>query len=322
MRALVLDGTLRFVSDYPDPKPGTGECLVGVRKAGICRTDIELTRGYMDFRGIPGHEFVGEVLAGPPNLQRRRVVGEINCPCGRCRMCRRGLGRHCPNRTVLGIQGRDGAFAEFLVLPEDNLHPVPDSIPDAVAVFTEPLAAALEIPEQVRIEPDSGIAVLGDGKLGILVAQVLNRTGARVTIWGHHREKMAPLEPLGVETRVAGEEPVVPSGEYDLAVEATGSWDGFALARDLVRPRGTIVLKSTLAAGSEINLSTVVVNELTVVGSRCGPFAPALRLLERGEVRTDFLVDAEFPFSQWERAFERANAPGAGKILIDMQGAG
>jgi len=316
MRALLLDGTLDFVSDYPRPVPGSGEVLVRVRKAGICRTDLELAKGYMGFRGVPGHEFVGEIAEG--ERKGERVVGEINCPCGNCALCRRGLGRHCPVRTVLGIQGRDGAFADFLVLPAANLHSVPESVADEVAVFTEPLAAALEILEQVHVQPEARIAVLGDGKLGLLVAQVLRLAGAPVTLVGRHPDKMAPLGHLGVETVTAGGMKDR-GGSYDLVVEATGSWEGFEEAGRLVVPRGTIVLKSTLAVGSEFNLSPLVVNEITVVGSRCGPFAPALRLLARDEIRTGFLIDEVLPLGEWKRAFERAGTPGAKKVLIDMQ---
>jgi alcohol dehydrogenase len=316
MRALLLDGSLRLDPDYPDPEPGPGEILVRVRKAGICRTDVELAEGYMSFRGIPGHEFVGEIAAG--ERKGERVVGEINCPCGECPLCRRDLGRHCPDRSVLGILGRDGAFAELLTLPEGNLHTVPPSVSDEVAVFTEPLAAALEILEQVHVEPGTRTAVLGDGKLGLLAAQVLHLAGTPVTLFGRHPEKMAPLDGPGLET-VTAEEAGDRAASYDLVVEATGSWEGLEEAGRLVVPRGTIVLKSTLAAGSEFNLSPLVVNEVTVVGSRCGPFAPALRLLERGEIRTGFLLDETYRLEDWEKAFERARTRGARTVLIDMQ---
>lgn len=320
MRALVFDGSLGFERDYPQPKPSEGEALIRVGLAGICRTDIELTRGYMGFRGIPGHEFVGQVVdAGVGHIVGKRVVGEINCSCGVCELCRGGLDRHCPNRTVLGILGRDGVFADFTVLPEGNLHVVPDAIADEEAVFTEPLAAALEILEQVHIAPDWRIAVLGDGKLGLLIAQVLLASGAEVAIWGHHRAKMGFLEELGARAFLAQEAVNDRAHNFDVVVEATGSWDGLELARILLRPRGTLVLKSTLAAGKDLNLSWLVIEEITVVGSRCGPFLPALRLLSQGAIRTRELIDGKYPIDRWQEAFGRATSPGTKKILLDMR---
>jgi len=321
MRALVLDERLQFRPDYPDPRPSPGEALIRVRVAGICRTDLELARGYMGFRGIPGHEFVGEVLrARDASLVGSRVVGEINCPCGACRLCRVGLGRHCPDRTVLGIQARPGAFADLVLLPEANLLVIPEDLPDEEAVFAEPLAAALEILEQVHVGPDARVAVLGDGKLGLLAAQVVARTGARTVLFGRHPEKMAVVRGAGIRTVLAGTDPELGPRPFDVVVEATGSWAGLEDARNLLRPRGVLVLKSTLAASANLNLSWLVVDEITLVGSRCGPFQPAVRLLESGAVRTRELIGGLYPFERWETAFREAAAPGAMKVLLDLRG--
>jgi alcohol dehydrogenase len=320
MRALVLGDDVRFETDYPDPEVRKGETLIRVRLAGICRTDIELVRGYMGFRGVLGHEFVGDVVrTDRESLAGKRVVGEINCPCDVCELCRRGLGSHCSNRTVLGILGRDGAFADHLVLPDGNLHIVPDGVPDEEAVFAEPLAAALEILEQVHLQPGWRVAVLGDGKLGLLVAQVLNRTGCDITLYGHHQENMALVEDVGIRTLNAREDTQQRQRAFKVVVDATGSWEGLELARNLLRPRGLLVLKSTLAAGRDLNLSWLVVDEITLVGSRCGPFAPAIRLLASRGIRTTPLIEARFPVEQWEAAFRRATTPGAKKVLLDMQ---
>jgi len=325
MRALLLDKELRIVESYSTPEPPPGEALIRVGVAGICNTDLELVKGYMQFRGIPGHEFVGVVERAPgaKEWEGRRVVGEINAACVTCPTCQAGHPTHCPNRTTLGIAGRDGAFAEYLLLPIRNLHPVPDLIPDEVAVFTEPLAAACEILQQVHVRPTDRVVVLGDGKLGLLCAQVLALTGCDLTAVGHHREKLDILARQGIPT-APGDETVAAGA--DLVVEATGHPGGYAAARRLVRPRGTIILKSTyhgsLEAGGSTELAEVltmaVVDEVTLAGSRCGPFAPALRLLERGLVEVTPLIHARYPLSEALTAFEHAARPGTLKVLLEM----
>ena len=288
-----------------------------MRVGGICNTDLELLKGYMQFRGVPGHEFVGTVERAPgaEEWEGCRVVGEINAACGSCPTCRAGRPTHCPHRTTLGIAGRDGAFAEYLTLPTRNLYPVPDALSDEAAVFTEPLAAACEILQQVHVHPTDRAIVLGDGKLGLLCAQVLALTGCDLTILGHHQEKLDILARRGILTALAGE-PV--EAGADLVVEATGRPEGYAAARRLVRPRGTIVLKSTYHDAIDANLTLAVVDEVTLVGSRCGPFRPALRLLERSLVDVTSLVQARYPLSEASTAFEHAAQPGVLKVLVDM----
>lgn len=313
MRALAFDGTLRFRPDWPEPEPAPGEATVRVRKAGICATDLALLAGYMAFSGVPGHEFVGVVEAAPdPAWVGRRVVGEINASCGRCPTCVGGRPRHCPHRTVLGIQGRDGAFAERLALPLGNLHPVPDGVPDEAAVFVEPLAAAFRIPEQVPVGPDTRVHVLGDGRLGLLIAQVLQGTGCRLTLAGRHADKLALARGWGIATADAGAD--LPPA--DVVVDATGSPAGLGRAVALTRPLGTVVLKTTCAEAPPFNPAPIVIHELTVVGSRCGPFAPALAALAAGTVEVAPLVAATFPLEDGERALARAAAPGTLKVLL------
>jgi len=316
MRALLLEQDLRLVDDYPIPEPAPGEALIRVHLTGICNTDMEMVRGYMGFRGIPGHEFVGVVERAPgaPEWEGRRVVGEINAACGTCRTCRAGRPTHCPHRTTLGIEGRDGAFAHYLTLPIPNLYPVPDPLSDEVAVFTEPLAAACEILQQVHIRPTQRVIVLGDGKLGLLCAQVLALTGCDLTAVGHHRAKLDILARQGIPTAL--EETGVEAGA-DVVVETTGHAGGYAAARRLVRPRGAILLKSTYHSPIEADLTAVVVDEVQLVGSRCGPFAPALRLLARGLVDVMSLIQACYPLAEGLVAFERAAQKGALKVLID-----
>ena len=270
MKALVFDHELRFVEDYPRPTPGPREALVRVRLAGICNTDLEITRGYMGFRGVLGHEFVGVVEeAADAGWVGRRVVGEINCACGQCPTCRAGRPTHCPHRTTVGIAGHDGVFAEYVQLPLANLHAVPPNVADRQAVFTEPLAAALEISEQVHIRPSERIVVLGDGKLGLLVAQVLALSGCDLLAIGKHPEKLAILERRGIPVQLASDAADLATGCADVVVDCTGRPEGLIAARRLVRPRGRLVLKSTFHDQSDINLTGVVVDEVTLVGSRC-----------------------------------------------------
>jgi len=313
MRALVFDREIEFRADYPDPVAAPDESIVRVSLAGICGTDLELARGYMDFRGVPGHEFVGRVAAtSNPALRGRRVVGEINVGCGRCALCAAGLGRHCPNRTVLGILGRDGAFADFLTLPDANLIPVPDSVPDEAAVFVEPIAAAYEILEQIHLGRNRTIVVIGDGRLGGLVALVLKSEKYLPLVAGHHPEKLRRLESLGLET--AAESGL--RDRFDIAIDCSGSGTGFSRALELVKPRGTIILKSTAAVGGEINLAPVVINEVTVLGSRCGRFQPALDALASGKIDPRSLIDGTFTLAGGLGAFEAAADPLNFKILL------
>ncbi len=313
MHALVFDGHLKYDAAYPLPQAAPGESLVRVLCAGICNTDLEIVQGYMGFRGILGHEFVGVVEDG--ELKGERVVGEINAYCGDCPTCRRGDVTHCPNRTTLGIMGRDGAFAEFLVLPTRNLHRVPASVSDAHAVFVEPLAAACEITDRLHVRPTDRVCVLGDGKLGLLAAQVLSLTGCDLVIIGHNADKLAILDRRGIATRL---DPALADGQFDYVVDCTGQASGFDLARQLVRPRGTLVLKSTFHGAQETAFATFVVDEISIVGSRCGPFAPALRLLEKKLVDLDSMISAEFPIARGVQAFEHASRKGVLKDLIIM----
>jgi threonine dehydrogenase-like Zn-dependent dehydrogenase len=312
MRALVFDGGLSCQADRPVPEPAPGEARIRVRLAGICATDLAITRGYMGFAGVLGHEFVGAVDAGPAEWLGRRVVGEINAACGRCATCARGLGRHCPDRTVLGIQGRDGAFAEYLILPVGNLHPVPDAVPDAAAVFVEPLAAAFRIREQVQPQTEDAVQVLGDGRLGLLIAQVLAATGCRLTLVGRHPAKLALAREWGIETADTS----VNLPPADLVVDATGAPDGLVHAIARVRPCGTVVLKTTCAESPPFNPAPLVIHEVTVIGSRCGPFPPALAALASGSVRVAPLVAATYPLTDGAEAFAHAARPGVLKVLL------
>jgi threonine dehydrogenase-like Zn-dependent dehydrogenase len=318
MRVLYFDEQLTYRPQQPTPTPGCGEALIRTRLAGICNTDIEIVRGYKGFRGILGHEFVGvvEQADSRPELVGQRVVGEINLYCGECATCRRGDETQCPNRTTLGIDRRDGAMADMLTLPAKLLHPVPPNVPDEIAVFTEPLAAACQILQQVHLRSTDRVIVLGDGKLGLLVAQVLQLTGCNLLAVGRHRNKLEILERRGICTQLAGEE-ILPGA--DVVVEVTGSPAGFALAQSLVRPRGTLVLKSTFHGDVGLNLSRLVVDEITVIGSRCGPFETALRLLERNLIDVESLIHATYPLSEGLAAFERAVAPGVLKVLLDAR---
>jgi threonine dehydrogenase-like Zn-dependent dehydrogenase len=314
VRALVYDGSRYGVEERPDPTPSADEALVRVSLAGVCRTDLELVRGYLAFRGVLGHEFVGRVEEGPSEWLGERVVGEINFSCGRCAFCARGLGRHCPARQVMGIDGADGAFAERVRVPVRNLHRVPDSVPDERAVFSEPLAAACEVLEQIQIPAGLRTLVLGDGKLGLLVAQVLHASGARVLALGRHPEHLAILARVGIETALADDWRGAPA---PLVVEATGSLAGFRRAVALTEPRGTLVLKSTVAAREPLDLAPLVIHEITLLGSRCGPFPAALATLEAGRVVVDPLVSERIPLARAVTALEHAGRPGTLKVLID-----
>lgn len=316
MKALYFDGDIYLINDYPRPERGKGEALVRVLKAGICNTDLEIVKGYMDFCGVPGHEFVG-IVAEAENRQLlgQRVVGEINCPCGTCQLCVAGKGRHCPERTVLGIQGRDGAFAEYLVLPERNLHVVPDEISDDQAVFVEPLAAAFRILQQVEVRDDDTAVVLGDGKLGLLVAQVLNTRAGRVILVGRHKEKLRLSEQFGIETRLENRPPDIAA---HLVIDCTGSRDGVRQALKMTMPQGTVVVKSTVADESCLPLTEAVVNEVTLVGSRCGPFEPAMDSLRKSTVAVQPLITGRFGLDAGPEAMAAAAQNHALKIIIEM----
>ncbi len=310
---------MRFAGDLARPVPPPGEALVRVVVAGICSTDLELLRGYYPFTGVPGHEFVGVVESAPdPRWIGRRVVGEINASCGHCRQCREGRRTHCEERTVLGILRRNGAFAEHLSLPVANLHEVPDGVPDELAVLTEPLAAALQVQEQVPMGRDRRVLVVGDGKLGQLIARTLALTGCELRVVGRHRDKLERLSRLGIATGTAE---AIPARRADVVVECTGNPEGLAIARRAVRPRGTIVLKSTYAGEATVNLSSIVVDEVTLVGSRCGPFAKALAVLEGGRLDLSDIISAEYPLADGVAAFEVAARPGVLKVLVRPGGA-
>lgn len=313
MNALVFDGLLKLERNYPLPRVPEGESLVRVSRAGICNTDLEITKGYMGFRGVLGHEFVGRVEQG--EMRGARVVGEINAYDGTCPTCLRGDVTHCPNRTTLGIVKRDGALAEFLTLPTRNLHRVPESISDARAVFVEPLAAACEITERVHVRPTDQVCIIGDGKLGLLCAQVLHLTGCNVMVIGRHAEKLAILKSRGIA--IATDADSI-RGQFSVVVDCTGNASGFELARKLTRPRGTLVLKSTFHGGEETAFAPIVIDEISIVGSRCGPFEPALRLLEKKLIDVEAMLSAEFPIARGVEAFDHAAARGTLKVQVVM----
>jgi threonine dehydrogenase-like Zn-dependent dehydrogenase len=319
MKAVVFDNGLRFVEDHPVPEPSEGEALIRVSMAGICNTDIEITRGYMGFKGIIGHEFVGvveDVNGDEQGWAGKRVVGEINCGCGICEYCLKGLKNHCPFRKVIGILGRDGAMAEYLTLPLPNLFGVPEEVSDEEAVFVEPLAAAFEILEQVRIGPDHKVLVMGDGKLGLLVASVIRNVNRGVTLAGKHEGKMRIALQMGIKTIPVKELDI--KGYYDIVVDATGSADALEMAMQLVRPRGTIVLKSTVAERKDMNLAPIVINEITLIGSRCGPFMPAINALQKGLIDVKPLITGIYPFSMAGDAFRTAMQGDSLKVIIDF----
>lgn len=313
MKAAVLQENGVVVQEMEAPTAGRDEVIVRVHTAGICNTDLELMRGYMGYRGILGHEFCGTVDEGPAEWLGKRVVGEINFACGQCPTCRTGLGRHCPTRKVLGILGADGTFAERVAVPIANLHAVPDGLAETAAVFAEPLAAAFEILEQLHLVPGAECLVFGDGKLGLLVAQVLNAAGASVTVVGKHPEREPMLRLAGIRS-VALQDYAGATAPF--VVDATGRSEGFAMALAATQPRGTLVLKSTVAGSVGIDLAPVVINEIRVVGSRCGPFPPALRALDRGTIDVRSMVTTEYALSEAVAALEHAARPGALKVLL------
>uniref|UniRef100_Q028K3 Alcohol dehydrogenase GroES domain protein n=1 Tax=Solibacter usitatus (strain Ellin6076) TaxID=234267 RepID=Q028K3_SOLUE len=315
MLAVHLEKGAVTVREVPMPARPEGFALLRMLAAGICNTDLELQRGYYGFTGTPGHEFVAEVVeADTRELIGQRVSGEINLACTHCEWCLRGLGRHCPNRTVLGIVGHAGAFAEFLTLPERNLHILPDDLPTNRAVFLEPLAAACEILDQVAIPPHEPIAVLGDGKLGLLISQVLNAHGYPVHQFGRYSEKLAIARRAGITTeRITGPLPVA---AYDWVVDATGSTEGLRTAVGMTRPRGTLIMKSTVHGLVPIDTAPIIVNELTLVGSRCGRMELALPLIDHELILVDEMITDCFSLSEAPRAFARAAERGVLKVLL------
>ena len=314
MKGLWLENNqLELRTNIPIPEPPPGEALVRVLRAGICNTDLELIKGYYPYTGIIGHEFVGIVEQGLKQLINQRVVGEINAACGNCRFCRRGQPTHCENRTVLGIVNRNGAFAEYLSLPIENLHLVPENVSTAAATFTEPIAAALEIQQQIQISKDDRVLVVGDGKLGQLIAQTLALTGCELLVVGRHEDKLINLAGKGIKTGLADS---VTDRYFDISVDCTGNPEGFNIARRALRPRGKLILKSTYAGNLSLDASSLVVDEITLIGSRCGPFVPALELLATGKVDVQYLIDSSYPLSQGLEAFEKAKTKGVLKVFL------
>lgn len=344
MRAVVFDTTCRFEPDRPRPEPRPGECLIRVHQAGICATDLNITKGYMNFTGVVGHEFVGTVEAGSPTWRGKRIACEINCVCRTCDMCHAGLANHCRTRTVMGIAGRDGCMADYVAMPEANLHAVPDAVPDEEAVFIEPLAAAYQVLLQCQIERRMTVSVIGAGRLGLLVASVLAPTACRLTVIGRTQAKLDLCEKRGIQAvDVRG---FVPTQDRDVVVDCTGSPGGLELAMKTVRPRGTIVLKSTYASPARaaahraggasspdiphsepavlpdagIDLSPLVVNEVKLLGSRCGPFRDAINALARRAVDVRPLISKVFPIEQASAAFAAAADRRNVKVLLKMHG--
>lgn len=315
MRALLFDQSLTFRSRHPEPLEAEGDTRVRIVRAGICATDLEICRGYMNFTGVLGHEFVGEVVASPDkHLIGQRVVGEINVICGRCDLCLSGLSNHCRNRTVVGILNHGGAFADFIRLPAVNLHVLPKTVDDDQAVFVEPLAAAFQILKQIKLDGKKWVTVLGDGRLGLLVAQVLRNVGCPVRVIGKHADKLALCERWSIRSRALSE--INPRHDQDVVVDCTGSVAGFELAMQMVRPRGTIILKSTVAVGKPMNLAPLVIDEIQVIGSRCGPFREAIRALADKSIDVTSLIHRRMKLEQGVEAMELAGRAGVLKVLL------
>ena len=319
MKAVIFDETLKYVEDYEKPTPRQGEALIKVTYGGVCNTDTEITKGYMGYKGILGHEFTGvveEINDEDQTLLGKRVVGEINLGCKNCEWCAKDLERHCPNRSTLGILAKNGCFAEYVTLPLSNLIEIPENVPDEQAVFVEPLAAGLEILEQMHIQLCQKVMVLGDGKLGLLTALALNACGLDVLIVGKHQNKLDIAKNQGVKTQLLSEFEQAP--KFDVVVEATGSITGFETSVNCVKPRGTLVLKSTIAASKELNLAPIVINEITILGSRCGRFEPAMRLIASGKIDFSQMISKIYPIEQAIKAFDANNAKDTIKILLKI----
>jgi threonine dehydrogenase-like Zn-dependent dehydrogenase len=316
MRALVFDKKLFYSRDYPVPARKEREALIKVSSAGICRTDLEIIKGYMDFEGIPGHEFAGVVEdCSDESLLGKRVVGEINISCDVCAYCSADMRNHCPHRTVLGILNKNGAFADYVTLPVVNLHQIPDSVSDEEAVFVEPLAAVFEITGQVSIKEGDKVCVLGDGRIGLLAGQVLSLTGCSLTVIGKHKEKLSMLEKRGIETQLATD---TMTRDFDFVIECTGSQSGFETALTIVKPRGTVILKTTVAGRRDVDLNSVVIDEITVLGSRCGPFEPAVEALRGKKVDVLPLVGKTFSLDEGVEAINYASENKAIKVLMKV----
>ncbi len=317
MKALSFDGAkLNFV-DIDTPLRREGEVLIKVRMAGICKTDLEIIKGYMNFQGVLGHEFIGEVVeADNKKLIGNRVVGEINCPCYSCSFCMSGMGNHCPNRTVLGISKRSGVFAEYTSLPEKNLHLVPPELSDEIAVFTEPVAAGYRILEQVHFNPNGKVVVLGDGRMGQIISQIIKPYVQKLLCVGKYTHKLEFLNKVGIETCLLGQCKV---NNMDVVIDATGNPSAQTYALNLLRPQGILVMKSTTESPNNINLSKLVVDEITLIGSRCGPFEPALRGLLDKTVKVDYMISHKFPFEESLSAFKLAQRKDCMKVLIDFR---
>ena len=319
MKAVIFDETLKYVEDYEKPTPEKGEALIKVTYGGVCNTDKEITKGYMGYKGILGHEFTGvveEINDEDKTFLGKRVVGEINLGCKNCEWCAKDLERHCPNRSTLGILTKDGCFAEYVTLPLSNLIEIPENVPDEQAVFVEPLAAGLEILEQMHIQPCQKVMVLGDGKLGLLTALALNACGLDVLIVGKHQNKLDIAKNQGVKTQLLSKFEQAP--KFDVVVEATGSITGFETSVNCVKPRGTLVLKSTIAASKELNLAPIVINEITILGSRCGRFEPAMRLIASGKIDFSQMISKIYPIEQAIKAFDANNEKDTIKILLKI----
>jgi threonine dehydrogenase-like Zn-dependent dehydrogenase len=316
MKAVIYNGTLRL-EQVPKPVRDTDEVLIKATKAGICNTDHEIIRGYIPgFNGIPGHEFIGIVEeADDTSLVGKRATAEINCACGTCEFCRKGLGRHCPTRTVIGIINQNGAFAEYIAVPRENCVIIPDTIPDNRAIFIEPLAAALEILEQVSITPDMQILLFGDGKLGLLIAHVLATTKCGLTVVGMSPKKLSLLDYTTVKTVLLDE---FNNDKYDIVIEATGNSSAFERAIHNVKPRGILVIKSTYAHGFQFNPSSLVVDEITIIGSRCGLFSHAIEFLSNNDIALERMISREFALEDVVEAFEYSSQAETLKVVLRM----
>jgi len=313
MKALFFDGSLK-IKDVPTPQPCGDEVLIRVAFSAICNTDLEIIKGYMGFKGIPGHEFVGEVMTKTSRLSGKLVVGEINCPCWNCHLCRTGRHTHCESRSVLGIFNHDGVFAEYIVLPESNLHVIPDNLSSEIAVFTEPLAAAIEIFEQIHIRPSQNVFIFGAGKLGLLIAQVFRLNGCDYTVFAHSGATVKKATKMGIRARLLGT--LHDSEKAEVCIDSTGDPSGINLALAHLYPRGKLVLKTTVANCEKIDLNQIVINEFEIIGSRCGLFEPALDLLSQRLVDPKPMIAKMFDFDQIPEAFEFASKPGTLKVLI------
>jgi threonine dehydrogenase-like Zn-dependent dehydrogenase len=315
LRALVLNKQLHYDASLPVPEPHGDEVLLRIRKAGICRTDLELVGGYMNFSGILGHEFVGEVVSEADDLVGKRVVGEINVACGVCDLCQRGIPSQCRNRTTVGIDRHPGVFADYLSLTRRNLYVVPDNVSDDAAVFAEPLAAALQVTEAIHLSPRDRVVIIGTGKLGLLIAQVVRLTGADMIAVVRHESQSRLLDKWGIPTTALAD---LPPNRAQVVIDSTGTAQGFADSLNLVEPRGSIVLKSTYLGDPQVNMTRIAVDEIKIVGSRCGSFEAALRLLSAGLIDTNSLIEARYPLDDGLAAFEHASQKGTLKVLLDV----